>query len=98
MLASQDEGFIEEEMMSPGGSTGGEQRQIAARTVREREGMCPTIPIFRPRPANGRLSSEIAYRILASLPRSSLAVLQSRIAPLLKLDIVGVRARLGRGR
>ncbi|KAH9928496.1 WD40 repeat-like protein [Epithele typhae] len=32
----------------------------------------------------------MAYKILASLPRSSLAVLQSRIAPLLKLDIVGL--------
>ncbi|KAI0807922.1 WD40 repeat-like protein [Fomes fomentarius] len=37
-----------------------------------------------------REREEIAYRILASLPRSSLAVLQSRIAPLLKLDIVGL--------
>ncbi|KAI0636451.1 hypothetical protein C8Q77DRAFT_502317 [Trametes polyzona] len=34
---------------------------------------------------------ELVFRLLASLPRSSLAVLQARIAPLLKLDIVGVR-------
>ncbi len=33
---------------------------------------------------------ELAYTLLASLPRSRLAVLQARIAPLLKLDIVGV--------
>ncbi|KAI0647579.1 WD40 repeat-like protein [Trametes meyenii] len=33
---------------------------------------------------------ELAYSILASLPRSSLAVLQARIAPLLKVDIVGL--------
>lgn len=34
--------------------------------------------------------TELAYTLLASLPRSRLAVLQARIAPLLKLDIVGV--------
>ncbi|CDO70011.1 hypothetical protein BN946_scf184354.g13 [Trametes cinnabarina] len=37
-----------------------------------------------------REREEIAYKILATLPRSSLAVLQARIAPLLKLDIVGL--------
>ncbi|KAI0823519.1 WD40 repeat-like protein [Trametes gibbosa] len=36
------------------------------------------------------LLAELAYNILRSLPRSSLAVLQARIAPLLKLDIVGL--------
>ncbi|EIW51804.1 WD40 repeat-like protein [Trametes versicolor FP-101664 SS1] len=34
--------------------------------------------------------TELAYTLLASLPRSRLAVLQARIAPLLKLDIVGL--------
>ncbi|TBU65261.1 WD40 repeat-like protein [Dichomitus squalens] len=37
-----------------------------------------------------REREELAFRILASLPRSSLAVLQHRIEPLLKLDIVGL--------
>ncbi|KAI0658826.1 WD40 repeat-like protein [Cubamyces menziesii] len=37
-----------------------------------------------------REREELAYRLLASLPRSSLAVLQARIAPLLKVDIVGL--------
>ncbi|RPD71514.1 WD40 repeat-like protein [Lentinus tigrinus ALCF2SS1-7] len=70
MLFSTDEGYIDEEMLSPVAHVGGDQRAIVARTVRERE--------------------ELAYKILASLPRASLAVLQSRIAPLLKLDIVGL--------
>ncbi|OSD08311.1 hypothetical protein PYCCODRAFT_1429385 [Trametes coccinea BRFM310] len=43
-----------------------------------------------------REREEIAYKILATLPRSSLAVLQARIAPLLKLDIVGVSVGLTR--
>jgi hypothetical protein len=34
---------------------------------------------------------EIAYRILSSLPRSRLAGIQRRIAPLLQFDLVGVR-------
>ncbi|KAI1791707.1 WD40 repeat-like protein [Ganoderma leucocontextum] len=37
-----------------------------------------------------REREELAFRILASLPRSSLAVLQHRIEPLLKLDVVGL--------
>ncbi|KAI0351512.1 hypothetical protein OH77DRAFT_925629 [Trametes cingulata] len=41
-----------------------------------------------------REREELAFSILASLPRSSLAVLQARIAPLLKLDIVGVSTSL----
>lgn len=34
---------------------------------------------------------ELAYRILSSLPRSRLAGIQRRIAPLLQFDLVGVR-------
>lgn len=41
-----DEGYIDEEILSPvaytGGNSGGDLRQIAARSVREREGMWPT--------------------------------------------------------
>jgi len=33
---------------------------------------------------------ELAYRLLASLPRSRLATIQRRIAPLLQFDVVGV--------
>ncbi|EMD38229.1 hypothetical protein CERSUDRAFT_113382 [Gelatoporia subvermispora B] len=33
---------------------------------------------------------ELAYKILASLPRSSIAVVQRRVAPLLQLDVVGL--------
>ncbi|OCH92092.1 WD40 repeat-like protein [Obba rivulosa] len=33
---------------------------------------------------------ELAYKILASLPRSSIAVVQRRITPLLQLDVVGL--------
>ncbi|EEB95397.1 hypothetical protein MPER_05640, partial [Moniliophthora perniciosa FA553] len=32
---------------------------------------------------------ELAYRLLASLPRSRLATIQRRIAPLLQFDVVG---------
>ncbi|GBE90159.1 F-box/WD repeat-containing protein [Sparassis crispa] len=37
-----------------------------------------------------REREELAYSLLASLPRSSLAVVQRRIAPLLQLDVVGL--------
>ena len=34
--------------------------------------------------------SELAYRLLVSLPRSRLATIQRRIAPLLQFDLIGV--------
>lgn len=34
---------------------------------------------------------ELAYKLLASLPRSRLATIQRRLAPLLQFDVVGVR-------
>ena len=37
---------------------------------------------------------ELAYKLLASLPRSRLAIIQRRIAPLLQFDVVGVRSCL----
>ncbi|KAH9951866.1 WD40 repeat-like protein [Amylocystis lapponica] len=37
-----------------------------------------------------REREELAYRLLASLPRSSLAVIQRKIVPLLQLDVVGL--------
>lgn len=39
----------------------------------------------------GRGHAELAYRILSTLPRSRLAGIQRRIAPLLQFDLVGVR-------
>lgn len=36
--------------------------------------------------------TELAYQLLASLPRSRLATIQRRLAPLLQFDVVGVRA------
>lgn len=33
---------------------------------------------------------ELAYKLLASLPRSRLAAIQRRIVPLLQFDVVGV--------
>ncbi|KAI0748645.1 WD40-repeat-containing domain protein [Daedaleopsis nitida] len=58
--------------------------------------LTPAVQAERTQRSGGRFAArsvrereEIAYRIIASLPRSSLAVLQSRIAPLLKVDIVG---------
>lgn len=35
-------------------------------------------------------SPELAYQILASLPRARLATIQRRLAPLLQFDVVGV--------
>ena len=40
------------------------------------------------------LLTELAYKLLASLPRSRLAIIQRRIAPLLQFDVVGVRSAL----
>jgi hypothetical protein len=40
---------------------------------------------------------ELAYKILSSLPRSRLAAIHRRIAPLLKFDLVGVRPFSDRG-
>jgi len=42
------------------------------------------------------LCAEIAYKLLVSLPRSRLATIQRRIAPLLQFDVVGVCANLWR--
>ena len=38
------------------------------------------------------LSPELAYKLLASLPRSRLAIIQRRITPLLQFDVAGVRS------
>lgn len=35
--------------------------------------------------------AELAYQLLASLPRARLATIQRRLAPLLQFDVVGVR-------
>jgi len=40
------------------------------------------------------LSLELAYQLLASLPRSRLAMIQRRLAPLLQFDLVGVCAHV----
>ncbi|KAI0062227.1 WD40 repeat-like protein [Artomyces pyxidatus] len=55
--------------------TGGhESLRTALMSIQEREG----------------LPAELAYTLLASLPRSSLVILQRRIVPLLQLDVVGL--------
>jgi hypothetical protein len=63
---------------------------IHSKSVLEREGMC-----FQPSDyimSQGLTSmEELAYALLASLPRSSLANIQKKIVPLLQLDVVGVR-------
>ncbi|KAI8982897.1 WD40 repeat-like protein [Trametes punicea] len=69
-----DEGYTDDDSNSPLNKRSGRH---------EPPGNLPVAPSVRER-------EELAYRILASLPRSSLAVLQARIAPLLKVDIVGL--------
>lgn len=86
-MFATDEGYIDDEVLSP-------VAIMAPRSVQEREGarhlLCAGRATLHYTPLSPSVSVELAYRLLASLPRSSLAVLQSRIAPLLKLDIVGV--------
>jgi hypothetical protein len=62
---------------------------IHSTSLLEREGMCIQSSIY----VKPSLTSieELAYTLLASLPRSSLANIQKKIIPLLQLDVVGVR-------
>ncbi|KAI0780393.1 WD40 repeat-like protein [Trametes elegans] len=69
-----DEGFTDDDLLTP----------LTERSPGQSGGN----PVIVARTVRER--EELAYSILASLPRASLAVLQARIAPLLKLDIVGL--------
>ena len=86
-----DEGFMDDES-----NTAGLQRTIKVNdlvsgmgSVHDTEGECGVLWLRAP--LMKYLSVELAYRLLASLPRSRLATIQRRIAPLLQFDVVGVR-------
>jgi len=85
-----DEGFMDDES-----NTAGLQRTIKVNdlvsgigSVHDTEGECGVLWLRAP--FMKYLSVELAYRLLASLPRSRLATIQRRIAPLLQFDVVGV--------
>lgn len=80
-----DEGFTEEDLNM--GSLG--VLDAACGTVREREGNLGSFLLSER--LSDMFSEDLAYQLLASLPRARLAVIQRKIAPLLQFDVVGVR-------
>jgi len=64
-------------------------------SVQECEGVLVGFTLFNERPfIHAYYVIELVYRLLAFLPRSRLATIQRRIAPLLQFDVVGVRVFL----
>ena len=66
---------------------------LSLRSVQEREGPCRVarLPCCS-RGAHVASPTDALVSLLATLPRSSIANIQTRLGPLLRLDILGVRS------
>ena len=78
---SSDEGFTDDES---------QQDQMGSIQLCEGE----SISVITLHGYGSNFLAELVYKLLASLPRSRLAIIQRRIAPLLQFDVVGVRSSL----
>jgi hypothetical protein len=86
-----DEGFTDEDVSVSGfRGTMGLLSGTGPETVQECEGACSYDHWSSDLILMVSCALELAYQLLASLPRSRLATIQRRLAPLLQFDVVGV--------
>ena len=92
-----DEGFTDDDAFSFDASTAMTiipevDHNDQCRSIRECEGTSTVFDTFNALVIDAAL--ELVFKLLASLPRSRLASIQRRIAPLLQFDVVGVSLSL----